>query len=81
MASTELRASRIGRSANKASSTTAKFMSAVTTKTEFQLPVASLSTFASGTRKAESPFAVYNRAAFTVANLTPKVSVQVEGRG
>ena len=36
-------------------------------------------TLETGTRKAEVPFAVYRTLRFTVANLVPKVSVQVEG--
>ena len=49
---------RIGLSTNSARPTTAKFMSAVTTNTACQLPVDDLIMLASGTRKAEAPFAV-----------------------
>jgi len=49
---------RIGLSTNKASATTTKFISAVTTNTMCQLPVAPLIRLATGTRKAEVPLAV-----------------------
>ena len=49
---------RIGLSTNRANATTAKFMIAVTTNTMCQLPVASFTMLATGTKKAEVPFAV-----------------------
>ena len=49
---------RSGRSTKRARPTTRKFMTAVTTNTMCQLPVDTLIRFASGTRKAEAPFAV-----------------------
>src|ERR1700688_404327 len=70
---------RIGLSTNKANATTTKFITAVTANTMCQLPVAVLIMLATGTRKAEVPFAVYSRLRFTVANFAPKLSVQVEG--
>src|ERR1700757_4619051 len=70
---------RIGLSTNITKPTTTKFMMAVTTNTMCQLPVASLMRLASGTRKADAPFAVYSRLRLTVANLVPNVSVQVDG--
>src|ERR1700730_17918732 len=70
---------RIGLSTNSAKATTAKFISAVTTNTMCQLPVADLIKLATGTRKAEVPLAVYSRLKFTVANFGPNVSVQVDG--
>ena len=44
-----------------------------------QLPVDALITFATGTRKAEAPLAVYSRLKFAVAYFAPKLSVQVDG--
>src|ERR1700686_2223973 len=62
---------RIGLSTNKANATTTKFITAVTANTMCQLPVAVLIMLATGTRKAEVPFAVYSRLRFTVANFAP----------
>src|SRR5271169_1670225 len=70
---------RIGLSTNSASATTTRFMMAVTTNTMCQLPVASFTMLATGTKKADVPLAVYSRLRFTVANLVPNVSVQVDG--
>jgi len=49
---------RSGLSTNKARPTTMKFITAVTTNTMCQLPVADFTRFAIGTRNAEVPFAV-----------------------
>ena len=49
---------RIGLSTNKASATTMKFISAVTTNTVYQEPVDALIRLATGTRKADVPLAV-----------------------
>ena len=49
---------RIGFSTNSASTTTAKFARAAAKNTPCQLPVASFSTFDSGTKKADVPLAV-----------------------
>ena len=49
---------RIGLRTNRANPTTTKFIKVVTTNTMCQLPVAVLMMLATGTRKAEVPFAV-----------------------
>ena len=49
---------RIGRTTNKASATTMKFMIAATANTACQLPEYAFRMFASGTTKADNPFAV-----------------------
>ena len=49
---------RIGLRMNRAIATTTMFMMAVSKNTRCQLPVVPLMTLATGTRKAEVPFAV-----------------------
>src|SRR5690348_362776 len=70
---------RIGRNTNSASTTTSIFIAAATRKTDAQPPAAVFSTFASGTRNADVPLAVYSSIALAVAYLVPNRSVQVEG--
>src|SRR5271167_313525 len=71
--------SRIGRTTNSASATTRKFISEAATNTECQLPEYDFRRLASGTTKADTPFAVYNRLVLVVAYFGPNMSVQVEG--
>src|SRR3569832_2867569 len=71
--------SRIGRTTNKASTTTIRFMIDATTNTACQLPVCVFSMLASGTTKADTPFAEYIRAVLVVAYFGPNISVVVEG--
>src|SRR6185312_12140475 len=75
----ELIDSLIGRTTNSASPTTTRFMIDATTNTACQLPVCAFRTLASGTTKADVPFAVYIRAVLVVANFGPNISVVVEG--
>ena len=63
---------RIGRTTNKAAATTRIFRIDATTNTACQLPVCVFSTFASGTTKADIPFAEYIRAVLVVAYCGPK---------